>query len=170
MLYEGGVRVPLIIRWPSTIRPGTICDEPVIGVDFYPTFLEAAGATPAADYPLDGVSLMPLFASQGEAGLDREAIYWHFPGYLQANQRLGTWRTTPAGAIRVGDYKLIEFFETGRLELYNLEEDLSQRHDLAAKMPEPTRQLHDRLTKWRNAIGAPMPKPKPGVSPGVSQR
>ncbi|MCA9101230.1 MAG: aryl-sulfate sulfohydrolase, partial [Planctomycetales bacterium] len=90
----------------------------------------------------------------------RDALYWHFPGYLQANESKGTWRTTPAGAIRVGNYKLIEFFEDGRLELYDLAADLGQQHDLAPSEPALVARLHDKLVAWRRQVDAPMPQAK----------
>ncbi len=160
MLYEGGVRVPLIIRWPKKIAAGSVCAEPVISIDFFPTFLEAAAAQPDPGYDLDGVSFLPLLTSAGQAKLNREALYWHFPGYLQANEKTGTWRTTPAGAIRVGDYKLLEFFEDRHVELYNLRDDLSQKQDLAGQMPDKADELRRRLHAWRNNVKAPMPVPK----------
>jgi arylsulfatase A-like enzyme len=157
MLYEGGVRVPLIIRWPKTITAGSTCNEPVITIDFYPTFLEIAAAQPDPGHALDGVSILPLLQSGGKGTLPREALYWHFPGYLQADESRGTWRTTPAGAIRSGDFKLLEFFEDQHVELYNLQDDLSQQHDLAATMPEKADELRRRLHKWREDVHAPMP-------------
>ena len=158
MFYEGGVRVPLIVRWPATIAAGSVCETPVIGIDFYPTFLGLAGATGDPKHQLDGVSLAPLFRSSGKGPLDRDAIYWHFPGYLQANVKAGTWRTTPAGSIRSGDHKLIEFFEDGRLEMYDLGADLGETHDLVATHPELATKLHGKLLAWRQRVGAPMPR------------
>jgi arylsulfatase A-like enzyme len=155
MLYEGGIRVPYIFRWAGKIPPGKECDTPINSVDLYPTLLELAGAAPPADYPLDGVSYAALLTSGGRATLQREALYWHFPGYLGAGQ--GTWRTTPAGALRAGDWKLLEFFEDGRRELYNLRDDVGERHDLAAQLPDKVAQLHGQLTAWRNRIHAPLP-------------
>jgi arylsulfatase A-like enzyme len=111
MLYEGGVRDPFIVRWPGVIQPGGVCDEPAIHVDIFPTFLEIAGAK-APKQTLDGVSLVPLF-KDAQAKLPRDAIYVHFPGYLEGGP--GHWRTTPVGTIRCGDFKLLEFFEDGRL-------------------------------------------------------
>jgi arylsulfatase A-like enzyme len=164
MLYEGGIRVPYIFRWPGRIPPGTTCDQPINSVDLYPTLLELAGARPPSDYVLDGVSYLPLLTSGGKAKLDREAIYWHFPGYLGAGQ--GNWRTTPAGAIRAGDLMLLEFFEDNRLELYNLREDIGERNNLAAAMPEKTAELRDRLHAWRKRVGARMPEPnRPTTAP-----
>jgi arylsulfatase A-like enzyme len=155
MLYEGGIRVPYLFRWPGKIPPGTVCDTPINSVDLYPTLLEVAGAPPPPGYPLDGESYLKLLTSGGKAALKRDAIYWHFPGYLGAGEN--AWRTTPAGAIRSGDWKLIEFFEDGRLELYNLREDLGERNNLAAKMPDKTRELHAKLVAWRQELKAPMP-------------
>jgi len=165
MLYEGGVRVPYIFAWKGQIKPGVVCHEPILSVDLYPTLLELAGAKRPADYPLDGTSYLGPLKSGGEGQLVRDAIYWHFPGYLGAGA--DGWRTTPAGAIRMGDWKLLEFFEDGRLELYNLKEDLSQKTDLAKLQPEKTKELHERLVAWRTSLNAPMPtKREPGqVSP-----
>jgi arylsulfatase A-like enzyme len=161
MLYEGGVRVPYIFSWKGTIPAGRTCGEPILSVDLYPTLLELAGAKPPADQPLDGTSYVSLLKAGGQGKLPRDAIYWHFPGYLGAGQ--DGWRTTPAGAIRVGDYKLLEFFEDGHLELYNLKADLGQKTDLAKKEPERTKELHDRLVAWRESVSAPMPsKREPG--------
>ena len=154
MLYEGGVRVPWIACWPGTIKPGTTCDEPIISVDLFPTLLHVAGARPAETQILDGVSIKPLL--QGAESPDRRAIYWHFPGYLGAGK--GNWRTTPAGAVRAGDWKLIEFFETGQARLFNLKDDPGEKTDLAAKMPEKTKELRDLLAAWRTHVKAPMPK------------
>jgi len=157
MLYEGGIRVPYVFHWPGKIPPGRTCDVPINSVDLYPTLLDLAGANPPADQPLDGVSYASLLTSGGKQAPARDAIYWHFPGYLGADK--GTWRTTPVGVIRAGDWKLMEFFEDGRLELYNLREDIGERKDLAASMPDKVRELHCQLTSWRKTIAAPMPTP-----------
>lgn len=155
MLYEGGVRVPFVFRWPGRIPAGTTCAEPIITVDLYPTLLEFAGAKAPAGYPLDGFSCAQLLVSGGNTRLNREALFWHFPGYLGAGP--GAWRTTPAGAIRWGDWKLIEFFEDGRVELYNLRADLSQTNNLAGSLPEKARELQEKLVAWRKEFKAPMP-------------
>jgi arylsulfatase A-like enzyme len=159
MLYEGGVRVPYLFRWPGTVPPGTTCDTPINSVDLFPTLLELAGAKPPGDQPLDGASYVGLLKSGGRAKLDRDAVYWHFPGYLGAGQ--GGWRTTPAGAVRRGDWKLLEFFEDNRVELYNLADDLGERRDQAAARPELTRELRQQLHAWRAAVKAPLPTPNP---------
>jgi len=163
MLYEGGIREPMIVRWPGKVKAGSRCDTPVIGIDFYPTFLEITGAPRPADQVLDGESLVGLMTAGRP--LKREAIFWHFPCYLQAYGP-GTWRTTPAGAVQKGDYKLIEFFEDGRLELYNLVKDIGEKNNLAAKMPEKARELHELLKGWRRKVKAPVPtQPNPDYNP-----
>jgi len=159
-LYEGGVRVPLIVRWPNVIKPGAECNEPTVHVDFFPTFSEIAGVKSTADYSLDGVSMRPLFHSPS-THLQREAIYSHFPGYLQAYIEKALWRTTPVSTIRQGDWKLMEFLEDGHLELYNLAEDLSEKNNLAESIPERAEILHRKLNTWRENINAAMPTMKP---------
>lgn len=162
MLYEGGTRVPYIFRWPSKITAGTTCAEPILSVDLYPTLLELAGVKPDPAYPLDGVSYVPCLASGGQKKLERDAIFWHFPGYLGAGA--DSWRTMPVGAIRMGDYKLLEFFEDNHVELYNLRDDLGQHRDLAASQPELAEKLKQRLHQWRAEIGAPMPTKNEGLA------
>ena len=154
MLYEGGVRVPYIFRWTGHIEPGSVSHEPINSVDLYPTLLELAGAQPDSGYPLDGVSCLGLLTGRKKQ-LASRPIYWHFPGYLGAGK--DSWRTTPAGAIQVGAWKLIEFFEDNRIELYDLDDDIGQRKDLAQSMPDKTRELHAQLVAWRRSIAAPMP-------------
>lgn len=166
-LYEGGTRVPLVVRWPGVVRPGTVCDVPTIHVDLFPTFLEVAGATTPAQ-PLDGESLVRLFRDPA-AGLKREAIFQHFPGYLGA--AANRWRTTPVGVIQKGDWKLMEFFEDGRLELYHLGEDVSERRNLAVEQAERAKAMHAALAAWRREIQAPMPTPhQPGPKPPERSR
>src|SRR5206468_2602816 len=114
------------------------------------------GAAAPKNQPLDGVSLVSCLTSGGKTAPPREALYWHFPGYLGAGQN--AWRTTPAGAIRAGDWKLQEFFEDGRIELYNLKDDLSEKNNLAAKMPEKANEVKDKLSTWRMSVKAQMPR------------
>jgi arylsulfatase A-like enzyme len=156
-LYEGGVRVPLIVRWPGVTEPGSVCDEPVQHVDFYPTFLEITGGTTPPDHVIDGQSFVPLLKSGGEGRLDREAIFWHFPGYLEGYLQNQQWRTTPATAMRARDWKLIEYFEDGRVELYHLSDDISEQHDLASELPAKRDALHSKMIAWRKVIAAPLP-------------
>jgi arylsulfatase A-like enzyme len=154
-LYEGGTRDAFIVRWPGQVKAGGTCDVPAIHVDILPTLTEIAGAK-LPDQPLDGESLVKLFR-EPTAKLGREAIYQHFPGYLGAGP--GSWRTTPVSLIQAGDFKLMEFLEDGRMELYNLKDDLGETKNLAQSMPEKTRELHGKLVAWRKKIGAPMPTP-----------
>lgn len=156
--YEGGIRVPLIVRWPGVTRPGTTSDEPVISIDFYSTLLEAAGAEPPDEYQLSGTSMMPLL-ERSTASLDRERLHWHFPGYLQAYGP-GDWRTTPVSIIRSGPWKLMKFYEGNRLELYNLDEDIGEAHNLAEERPEKRDQLLRQLNEWLETHDAPLPQPK----------
>ena len=150
--YEGGIRVPLIIRWPAVIEPNTTSEAVVTSIDFYPTFLEAAGLQPPDDYLLDGLSMLPLFHDPA-ASLDREAIYWHFPGYPNV-----AWRTSPVSVIRSGDWKLKKFYEDDRLELYHLENDIGEQHNLADRHPEQRRHLQQMLEDWLTEHSAPLPR------------
>jgi len=150
-MYEGGIRVPLIVRWPGVVQPGSVSAEPVISADFFPTMLEMAGLQPDPQKPVDGVNLMP--ALKQARALEREAIYWHYPHYDITD-------SDPSGAIRAGDYKLIEFFPDGRLELYNLAEDIGETNDLAREMPDKTKELHLKLLAWRQSVGAKLPEPR----------
>lgn len=152
--YEGGTRVPFIVYWPGVTKPGTTCDTPVIGMDIFPTLLEMVGAVAPATP--DARSLVPLLSQKGT--LDRDALYWHYPHY-QLYQQQGT---SPYGAIRSGDFKLIEFFDDMRVELYNLRDDIGEQHNLAAQMPQKVDELRARLHAWRKDVGAQMPTPNPG--------
>jgi arylsulfatase A-like enzyme len=155
MLYEGGVRVPYIFRWPGKIPAGSVSHQPIIGLDLYPTFMEITHTPVPKSEPLDGLSLLPVLTQNKP--LDRDTLYWHFPGYLGAKGN--SWRTTPGGAIRVGDYKLIQYFEDMHVELYNLKDDLGQHHDLAKEKPELAKKLLDKLVQWREQTHAKMPTP-----------
>lgn len=149
-MYEGGVREPLLMRWPGVITAGTTCSIPVTTPDLYPTILEAAGLPPRPQQHVDGCSLIPLVRGQGR--FDRDAIFWHYPHY--SNQG-----GTPACSIRQGDWKLIEFFEDGRLELYNLRDDLGEQRNLAAYAPHIAQRLHAVLCDWRRSVEAKIPQP-----------
>ena len=161
MLYEGGTRVPLIVRWPGVTPGASVCNVPVVGSDLFPTMLEAAGVATGREGVVDGVSIVPLLG--GETSLDREALFWHFPAYLEAYDRnRGPWRTTPAGAVRAGRWKLVEFFEDGRTELYDLASDPGESVDLSAAQPGVRADLHARLLRWREETDAPVPRePEP---------
>ena len=165
-LYEGGTRVAFVVRWPGKIAAGSACDVPTIHVDIYPTLTAVAGGKLPEKQIFDGESLVPLWrAATGATGatatpkLAREAIYQHFPGYLGSGG--DTFRTLPVSLIHAGDWKLMEFLEDGRLELYNLREDIGESKNLAAAQPERAKELHAKLVAWRAAVKAPMPTPNP---------
>jgi arylsulfatase A-like enzyme len=155
-LYEGGIRVPLIVRWPGLTKPGSVSDIPVISTDFFPTIVEMSGAPAPARGAVDGVSLVPLLRQQG--GLQRSSIYWHYPHY---NFHQPLIPTRPCGAIRKGDFKLIEFYEDGFVELYNLREDIGERKNLARALPDKAAELRRDFDTWRKSVGAQMPVPAP---------
>ena len=159
-LYEGGTRDPFIVRWPGVTKPGSTCDVATIHVDIFPTMLEITGA-PQPRQVLDGESLVKLFRDPG-AKLQRDAIYQHFPGYLGAGA--DSWRTTPVSLIQSGDWKLMEFLEDGRLELYNLRSDLGESKNLVQENPVKAKELHARLVAWRAAVKAPMPTKNDGTT------
>jgi arylsulfatase A-like enzyme len=161
-LYEGGTRVPLIVRWPGVVKAGGSVSVPTIHVDVYPTLLEIAKA-PKPRQVLDGQSLVPLLRDS-EAKLAREAIYQHFPGYLGSGP--GKWRTTPVSTVQAGDWKLMEFLEDGHLELYNLGDDLGESRNLAGAMPEKAAELRLKLLAWRKEVKAPMPGKNQAGKPG----
>lgn len=151
-LYEGGIREPLIIRWPGVVAAGSVCSEPVISTDFFPSMLEMAGLESRPDLHRDGRSLAPLLEQTGS--LNRDAIYWHFPHYHGSGNR-------PSGAVRAGDYKLVEWFEDGSVELYNLRDDIGETTDLSTSNPETTIELLRQLRSWRESVDALMPRPDP---------
>jgi len=166
-LYEGGIREPLIVRWPGVVKPGTACSEPVISVDFFPTFTEIVGVQSAAKKPIDGVSLVPLLRQTGT--LSRRAMYWHYPHYHSSS--IG-----PCGAVRASDYKLIEWYDEticgpgNTFELYNLKQDLGERDNRAKKMPEKTKELKEMLSTWRTEVNAQMLTPNPNYNPQKAKR
>ncbi|MEK3885037.1 sulfatase [Paenibacillus sp. PL2-23] len=151
-MYEGGVREPLIVKWPGTIKPGSVCEVPVTSPDFYPTLLEIAGLPLLPEQHSDGISFVPLL--KGQDSLEREAIYWHYPHY-------GNQGGTPGSSIRMGNDKLIEFFEDGRVELYNLLADLGEEHDIAKERPDLAEKLQKKLSQWREQVEAKIPVPNP---------
>lgn len=151
-MYEGGTREPLIVKWPGVTTPGSRYSVPVTSPDFYPTILEIAGLPLLPQQHTDGVSFASLL--RGEQSLVRDAIFWHYPHY-------GNQGGTPASSIRMGDFKLIEFFEDGHLELYNLKDDVSEKHNLVAELPELAAKMQQRLSEWRTSIGAKIPQPNP---------
>jgi len=155
-LYEGGIRDPLIVRWPGKVKPGTVCDEVVTSTDYFPTICEIAGVEPPKNRPLDGLSILPLLTGSGS--INREAVYWHYPHYHPGG-------ATPCGAVRAGKWKLIEYFEDGRVELYNLEEDIGETTDLSTRLPKKAGELKEMLAEWRKSVNAAMPIPNPNYDP-----
>ena len=147
-LYEGGIRVPMIVRWPGQVPEGKLCKVPVISMDFYPTFLELAGLKPSGK-PIDGENLLPLFRKTGK--LTRKTIYFHFPNYAwHMGNRL-------AGAVREGKWKMIRNYDDGSLELYDLHDDLSEKRNLAKESPQVAERLNQKLSRWLKETNAPMP-------------
>ena len=163
MLYEGGIRVPLFLRWPGRIEAGAVVDEPVIATDLAPTLLAAAGLEAPPEHALDGTSLWPLL--EGDE-LPTRSLAWHFPAYLEGPRSLGGFRTRPVSVLRRGPHKLLEFLEDGRLELYDLDADLGEEQDLAASRPELVAELHAELEAWRQerGVSAELP-PDPSYDP-----
>lgn len=155
--YEGGTRVPLIVHWPGVTAAGSGCETPVISMDLHPTILEIAGHKEGRS--VDGSSLVPLLRQDGS--LRRDALFWHYPHYQ--HYQLGG--TAPYGAIRAGDFKLIEFFDDMRVELYNLRNDIGEQRNLALQMPAKADELRARLHAWRKEVGAQMPSPNPKYDP-----
>ncbi|MFC2119163.1 sulfatase [Bacteroidota bacterium] len=162
--YEGGIKEPLIIKWPAKIKAAQMSDEIVSGLDFFPTFLKMAEIDISDELTIDGESIMPILLNKGK--LKRKALYWHFPIYLEAyNQakddgRDPLFRTRPGTVMRMGDWKLHEYFEDGGLELYNLKNDPGERINLANENAEVLGRLHKMMKKWREDINAPVPVEK----------
>ena len=153
-LYEGGIRVPMTVRWPDVVAPGSVCNTPVVSDDLYPTFMEIAKGEDPADPLIDGESIVPLLENSGT--LSRESLQWHFPHYPASS------------AIRLGNYKLIEFYGEG-VELYNLIEDVGETSNLAEALPETASSLQRKLRAWLKEVGAWMPIPNPAYDPATQE-
>jgi len=164
MFSEGGIRVPLLAYWPGRVPAGAVCAEPVQLFDLYPTLVALAGGEAQAPLPLpddadatvapDGADLSALLRDPA-TGLAREAVYFHFPGYLESGRN--SWRTTPVSVVRAGPWKLLEYHEDGHVELYRLDHDLGETQDLSTAQPERAAELRARLHAWLQATDAPMP-------------
>ncbi|MHC4475536.1 MAG: sulfatase [Planctomycetota bacterium] len=152
-LYEGGIREPMMIKWPGVAKAGSTCGEPVTSTDFYPTMLEMAGLASKPEQHVDGVSMVPVLKGRQ---MDRGPIYWHYPHY-------GNQGGAPGSAIRQGRWKLIEWFEDGRLELYDLANDIGEKNNLADKHPDIVKRLHNKLIAWRKEVNAKYPSPNPNA-------
>ncbi len=157
-LYEGGIRVPLLVRWPGVIPGASMNATPVSSVDYFPTLLELAGVKMATNEVVDGVSLLPLLEQTGE--LPARPLFWHYPHYSNQGGK-------PGGVIREGDFKLIEFYETGRMELFDLKHDFRETQNLAEdpKQAARVKSLRSKLDAWRNEASAQMMMPNPGYQP-----
>lgn len=147
--YEGGIREPYLIKWPGVTRPGSVNNTPVSSIDFFPTLLEIAGV--GIDHEIDGISLVPELKGQGS--INRDALYWHYPHY--SNQG-----GIPSGAIRMGDWKLIERYEDGRVHLFDLKNDISERQDLAETFPDRVESMRNKLHAWYKKVDAKFLRPK----------
>lgn len=149
-LYEGGIRVPWIVRWPGVVRPGSVCHVPIISTDVYPTILDVAGINREPGRVLDGESIVPLLRQTDS--FQRRTLYFHYPNYaFHKENRLGS-------AIRDGDYKLIKFYDNESIELYDLASDIGETKNLASDKPEVARALEEKLTAWLSETKAPMPE------------
>ncbi|HEX8912682.1 MAG TPA: sulfatase [Humisphaera sp.] len=157
--YEGGIRVPLIVRYPRATKPGATSDVPVVTQDLFATLAELTGVKGLADpKPGDGASLVPVLTGAGGVAGGRDAVYWHYPHYHPGG-------ATPCAAVRQGDWKLIHFFEDGRLELFDLKNDPGEAKNLAAAEPERARAMDEKLTAWLKTVDAQMPTPNPNYDP-----
>jgi uncharacterized sulfatase len=145
-IFEGGIRVPFIVKWPGKTKAGTRSDATISSIDLFPTFLQMAGGEQLSSQVVDGKSMVPILVGE-QSEMDR-AVFWHYPVYHHA---------TPASAVRKGDYKLIHFLEKDQVELYNLETDLGERINLSTKLPEKTAELLALLNNWRQEVNAAMP-------------
>ena len=159
--FDGGIRVPLCVRWPGKVESNTKCDVPVIGIDFYPTFLAVAEVSLPKGKILDGVNLMPLLTQTGK--IPDRALYWHFPVYLQAyagkedDSHDIYFRTRPGSVIKYGKWKLHQYFENNTIELYGTSRDIGERSNIASTMPEKAQELLAKLNAWRAEVHAPVP-------------
>jgi arylsulfatase A-like enzyme len=156
-MYEGGIRVPLIIKWPGASGNGKTCDVPAISTDLYPSVLEIAGLPARPQHHADGVSLAALLKGANE--LPREAIYWHFPHYSNHGMQ------SPGGAVRAGDYKLLDYFENGTVQLFNLRDDPGEQRDLKGELPDVAARLKRMLDRWRQSVAAQTMESNPAYRP-----
>jgi arylsulfatase A-like enzyme len=155
-MYEGGIREPMFIKWPGSGSEGKVSDVPVTSTDFYPTMLEMAGLDLKPEQHMDGLSLAPLL--RGEGGMDERPLYWHYPHY-------GNQGGKPGAAVRLGHYKLIEFFDPVKVELYDLSADVGESEDLAEAMPGKVEELLQLLHNWQKEVGAKGMDPNPDYDP-----
>jgi arylsulfatase A-like enzyme len=164
-MYEGGIREPLVIYWPGQGDHGKVSDVPVISTDFYTTILDMVGlgAKPHGVNGIDGQSIVPVLKGdqKGIEQIKQKPLFWHFPQYSNHGAQ------SPGGAVRYGDYKLIEYYENNKVQLFNLRTDPGEQHDLASTEPEKVKQLTAMLHNWRKEVGAAMPTPNPKYDPNM---
>jgi arylsulfatase A-like enzyme len=154
--YEGGVRVPLIVSYPPEIAASSTSDAPAMSIDLFPTLASLCGLAKDEAVRWDGIDLSPAWRQRGT--IDRDALYWHYPHYHPGG-------ATPYGAIRADDYRLVEFYEDGRVELYNVKDDVGESRDISAAQPKKRDELLAKLKMWRNEVGAQMPTANPNHDP-----
>jgi len=175
--YEGGIRTPFVVRWPAVIEPESVSDIPVNGVDLMPTFAEVAGVRPPDIQPVDGLSILPILKGEEELFNRNRSTFFHFPLYLGGDwidsvlpvyggTPVNYWRAVPSSVIMQGDYKLIYYYEYESFELYNLQEDISEKNDLSYSLPELAQELFEELMLWVQKVNAPVPNiPNPHFNP-----
>lgn len=156
-MYEGGIRVPYLIRYPRVIEAGTILDHPIISTDVFPTLLDLCGLPSEPTHHLDGQSLAPLL--RGTGSVPQADLFWHYPHYGNQGGR-------PSGAVRSANWKLIEWYEDNRVELFDLATDPQENHNLASELPAKVNELRTKLQNWRKSVGAVMPRPNPDLIEG----
>ena len=155
-LYEGGIRTPLLVKWPGSVKANSSSDVPVCGIDLLPTLRDACGLEQTKTLNTDGVSWLPLIKQSGS--IARESLFWHYPHYANQGGK-------PGGIVRSGEWKLIEFYEEGRRELFHVAKDVSESRNLAEQEPDRVRELSEQLAAWRKSVGALMPEPNPNYTP-----
>jgi arylsulfatase A-like enzyme len=156
-IYEGGTRVPAMVSWQGKIAPGKVSDTYFSSIDYLPTLCELAGIS-SLPQNIDGISVLPMIMNPQVEIAQTRPLFWHYPHF---SNQLGR----PAGSVRIGDFKLVELYESGKLELYNLKEDISESNDLSGKMKGKTQEMHQQLVEWRNKMNAQMPTASPGYKP-----
>ncbi|MFY9598091.1 MAG: sulfatase [Dysgonamonadaceae bacterium] len=156
-IYEGGIRVPAIFSWPGKLQAGKVSENYFSSIDYLPTFCELTGISEIPEN-VDGKSIVPLLLKPEKKQDYERPLFWHYPHF---SNQLGR----PAGSVRMGDFKLVELYETGTLELYNLKEDISESNNLSEKMKDKTTEMYKLLADWRKSVNAQMPVPNPDYQP-----
>ncbi len=159
-LYEGGIRVPMVVRWQGVVSPGSTTSIPVNQLDLYPTCLDIANYEAPNESELDGASLLNILTGDDFSRGNHECLYWHYPTYQKWNKAKQEWYVQPQSAIRKGEFKLIDQMDSEQLELYNLSDDIEEKNNLAETMPEKVKELKALLDSWRTESKVPMPVEK----------